>query len=74
MVMVDRRVARERLVKRHVSSGICVDEASAIWRVEGTDDLNAEDILGHRVEGVLEVVLQDHTSRSVVGRAGEVEC
>ena len=59
IVVVDRSVARERLVKRHVASGICVDEASARVRVQTTDDLNAEDILTHRVEGVLEVVVQD---------------
>ncbi|PVH76802.1 hypothetical protein DL98DRAFT_639799 [Cadophora sp. DSE1049] len=41
--------------------GICVDEESARWRVESTDDLNAEDILGHQVEGVVGVVLQDCT-------------
>ena len=57
MVMVDRLVAKQRLIKRHVGSGICADEESARARVEGTDDLNAEDILAHRVDGVLEFVL-----------------
>ena len=59
MVAVDRGLARGRLVKRHVASGICVDEASAWVRVQTTDELNAEDILAHRVEGVLEVLVQD---------------
>jgi pantothenate kinase len=60
MVVVDRAVARERLVERHVRSGICGDEANARWRVDNTDDLNAEEILGYRVEGVSEVVLLDY--------------
>ena len=54
-VGVDRRVAKERLVKRHVVSGICEDEASAVRRVESTDDLNAEDILANEVDGVVSV-------------------
>lgn len=54
---VDRTVARERLVKRHVLSGICPDEASARWRVKSTDDSNADDIEAHEVPGVISVRL-----------------
>jgi pantothenate kinase len=56
---VDRQIAKQRLVKRHVSSGICPDEATARHRVESTDDLNAEDILENQVEGVISVSLPD---------------
>ena len=66
MVVVDRSVAKERLVKRYVASGICADEESARWRVESTDDLNAEDILGNRVEGVEEVEIRDESEVVVV--------
>lgn len=73
MVVVDRRVARERLVKRHVSSGICGDEASARSMIETTDNLNAEDVLTHRVEGFLEVTMRDYTTGKVMERVAEVD-
>jgi pantothenate kinase len=59
-VAVDRHVAKERLIKRHVASGICEDEASAEHRVESTDDLNAEDILANEVAGVISVAVLEH--------------
>ncbi len=46
-IAIDRNVARERLVKRHVASGICPDEAFARHRVDSTDSLNAEDVLAN---------------------------
>lgn len=46
---VDREVARSRLVKRHVASGICPDEEAARHRISSTDFLNADDILENRL-------------------------
>ncbi|KAH8655358.1 phosphoribulokinase/uridine kinase [Xylariales sp. PMI_506] len=48
-VDVDREVARERLVKRHVASGICPDEEAARERIRSTDFLNADDIVENRL-------------------------
>ncbi|KAF7555868.1 hypothetical protein G7Z17_g1845 [Cylindrodendrum hubeiense] len=48
-VEVDREVARKRLVKRHVASGICQDEQAARERIRTTDFLNADDILENRL-------------------------
>ncbi|KAJ3546949.1 hypothetical protein NM208_g1749 [Fusarium decemcellulare] len=46
---VDSEVARARLIKRHVASGIVPDEEAAKHRVSSTDQLNADDILGNRL-------------------------
>ncbi|PYH95802.1 hypothetical protein BO71DRAFT_397762 [Aspergillus ellipticus CBS 707.79] len=46
---VDREVARGRLVKRHVASGIVPDVAAAEHRISSTDFLNADDILKNRL-------------------------
>lgn len=48
-VDTDREVARQRLVKRHVASGIVPDEAAAKHRIESTDFLNADDIMKNRL-------------------------
>lgn len=48
-VDADRDVARDRLVKRHVASGIVPDEAAARHRVASTDFLNADDIMENRL-------------------------
>lgn len=48
-VEVDREVARARLVKRHVASGIVPDDAAAEHRISSTDFLNADDIVGNRL-------------------------
>ncbi|KAJ3052265.1 hypothetical protein HK097_006629, partial [Rhizophlyctis rosea] len=40
-------VAKERLVRRHVASGICKDEQSAAERAEANDLVNAIYILEH---------------------------
>lgn len=48
-VDVDREVARTRLVKRHVASGIVPDEAAAEHRISITDFLNANDIINNRL-------------------------
>ncbi|KAJ6441357.1 kinase-related protein [Purpureocillium lavendulum] len=57
-VETDREVARSRLVKRHVATGIVVDEASARYRIASTDFLNADDILAHRLP-VQELIVTD---------------
>lgn len=49
-VDIDREVARERLVKRHVASGIVPDEEAARERIRTTDFLNADDILENRLD------------------------
>lgn len=54
-VDVDREVARERLARRHVASGICPDLERAHDRIRTTDFLNADDIVENTVE-VQEVI------------------
>lgn len=49
-IHVDRQVARQRLIKRHVLSGIVPDEASARHRVDSSDLLNADDVLENGLE------------------------
>ncbi|KAL3440101.1 hypothetical protein BJX65DRAFT_291143 [Aspergillus insuetus] len=46
---IDREIARARLVKRHVASGIVPDVAAAEHRISSTDFLNADDILENRL-------------------------
>ncbi|PYI06061.1 P-loop containing nucleoside triphosphate hydrolase protein [Aspergillus sclerotiicarbonarius CBS 121057] len=46
---VDREVARSRLVKRHVASGIVPDTQAAEDRIRTTDFLNADDIMDNRL-------------------------
>lgn len=48
-VEVDREVARTRLVKRHIASGIVPDDVAAEHRISSTDFLNADDIVGNRL-------------------------
>lgn len=48
-ITVDREVARTRLIKRHVESGIVPDLKAAAHRVSSTDLLNADDILENRL-------------------------
>ncbi|KAJ4030011.1 hypothetical protein NW761_011619 [Fusarium oxysporum] len=48
-INVDREIAKARLIKRHVASGIVRDTAAAECRVVGTDLLNADDILANRL-------------------------
>lgn len=48
-VRVDREIARARLVKRHVASGIVPDAAAAEHRISSTDFLNADDIVSNRL-------------------------
>ncbi|RAK97955.1 P-loop containing nucleoside triphosphate hydrolase protein [Aspergillus ibericus CBS 121593] len=55
---VDREVARERLVKRHVLTGVTPDEASARHRIASTDFLNADDIVENQLP-VQEIVRGD---------------
>jgi pantothenate kinase len=55
-VEVDVDVARKRLVKRHVASGIAVDEAAADRRAMENDLVNGEEIVSHRLP-VSEIIL-----------------
>lgn len=48
-IHVDREIARARLVKRHVASGIAPDVAAAEYRISSTDFLNADDIMDNRL-------------------------
>lgn len=48
-IHADREIARARLVKRHVSSGIVPDIAAAEHRISSTDFLNADDIIDNRL-------------------------
>jgi pantothenate kinase len=49
-VNIDKTTARERLIKRHVASGIVLDEEAAHHRIDSTDFLNADDVLQNRLE------------------------
>lgn len=55
-IEIDREIARARLVKRHVASGIVPDVAAAEHRISSTDFLNADDIMENRLP-VQELVL-----------------
>lgn len=48
-IHVDREIARARLVKCHVASGIVPDAATAEHRISSTDFLNADDIMDNRL-------------------------
>ena len=48
-VEIDREIARARLVKRHVISGIVPDAVAAEHRISSTDFLNADDIVENRL-------------------------
>jgi len=48
-VDVDLDVARGRLIKRHVESGICLSEEDATKRVEQNDLVNAQEIIDKRL-------------------------
>ena len=48
-VEVDEKLARQRLVKRHVKSGIVRDEGEARKRADEIDLVNGRDIIEHRV-------------------------
>lgn len=48
-IHTDREIARARLVKRHVSSGIVPDVAAAEHRISSTDFVNADDIIDNRL-------------------------
>lgn len=48
-IVTDRKLAHDRLMKRHVASGIVPDEAAANHRITSTDFLNADDIEQNRL-------------------------
>jgi pantothenate kinase len=48
-IATDRKLARSRLLKRYVASGIVLDEAAADHRITSTDFLNADDIEQNRL-------------------------
>jgi pantothenate kinase len=48
-IEVDRSIARSRLIKRHVASGIVPDAAAADHRITSTDFLNGDDIMENRL-------------------------
>lgn len=47
---VARDVATERVVERHVLSGVCDSREEAVARATGSDSLNADEIIRDRVE------------------------
>lgn len=61
-VEADREVARQRLVERHVLSGVARDREEAERRAGGSDALNAEEIVRDRL-GVDEVVVSMEDDR-----------
>ncbi|CAI7648772.1 unnamed protein product [Penicillium bialowiezense] len=48
-IEVEREIARARLIKRHVASGIVPDVGAAEHRIGSTDSLNADDIMDNRL-------------------------
>ncbi|GAA5941457.1 Yfh7p [Sporobolomyces koalae] len=54
-VECDRKVARERLIARHLESGIEPDRQAAEIRVDGSDMVNGEFVREHLVEPTLRV-------------------
>ncbi|GAA6059440.1 hypothetical protein JCM10212_005379 [Sporobolomyces blumeae] len=54
-VECDRKVARERLVERHLESGIEPNRRAAEERVDGSDMINGEFVREHLVEPTLRV-------------------
>lgn len=66
-IAIDRKLARGRLIKRHVASGIVPDEAAADHRITSTDFLNANDIEQNRlpaqeiIDGNVQLLRDQHT-------------
>lgn len=58
-VDVKEAVARQRLIKRHVASGIAKDEADAAKRADENDLLNGKDIVEGRLEVHELIISQD---------------
>lgn len=56
-VDVDFKVARERLVKRHVKAGIAKDEEEAGRRADENDLLNGKEIIEEKVDGISEIIV-----------------
>lgn len=54
-VEVERDVAVNRVVERHVRSGVCPSREEAVARATGSDSLNADEIIRNRV-GVDEII------------------
>ncbi|KAL1892166.1 hypothetical protein Cpir12675_004634 [Ceratocystis pirilliformis] len=54
LVEVDKEVARERLVKRHLVAGIAATKEEAEKRAEDNDLVNGDEILANLIEGISE--------------------
>ncbi|PKK73714.1 P-loop containing nucleoside triphosphate hydrolase protein [Rhizophagus irregularis] len=48
-LQVDREIARKRIIKRHIESGISNDEEAAVYRADNNDFLNADYILENSI-------------------------
>ncbi|CAI2166006.1 1455_t:CDS:2 [Funneliformis geosporum] len=48
-LQIDREIARMRMIKRHIKSGIAKDEKSAAYRIESNDFVNADYILENSI-------------------------
>ncbi|KAL5604924.1 hypothetical protein BROUX41_001745 [Berkeleyomyces rouxiae] len=54
LVEVDKQVARERLVRRHLAAGICSVREEAEKRADENDLVNGAEILGHLISEISE--------------------
>ncbi|CAG8542998.1 11569_t:CDS:2, partial [Acaulospora colombiana] len=48
-IQVDREVAKERVIKRHIKSRIAENREQAVIRVENNDMINADFILNNSI-------------------------
>ncbi|CAD6884843.1 unnamed protein product [Tilletia controversa] len=55
LIEVDRNLARQRLIIRHVQTGVATDEKEAAWRADQNDLPNGDFLLSHLQEPVLKL-------------------
>ncbi|KAK0561805.1 hypothetical protein OC844_003031 [Tilletia horrida] len=53
LIQTDRAIARQRLLVRHVQTGVAADEAEAGWRADHNDLPNGDYLLAHLQEPIL---------------------
>ena len=56
-VEVDEKIARKRLVDRHVRAGIAADEVEAGKRADENDLVNGKQVIDNKVPGIDEVIV-----------------
>lgn len=61
LLHVERDIARERLVRRHVEAGIAPDPEIALWRAENNDLPNGDWVLQHALHPYREIKSETDT-------------